>query len=341
MLGMRSRIALRVRAQPRKEYRMGEYRTRILLAVDGSDQAFEAVRYVSQLFAPDRLEVVLFHVMSKIPESFWDIEKNPAFRHKLAPVAAWAMQQERLIREFMERSQQLLVERGVPRRAVSVRILERQAGIARDILREAQNNYDAVVAGRWGMSKLMDLVWGSVANKLVGRLVYAPICVVGGAPQVGKILLAVDGSDEAMRTVDFAATMLQGTEWEITLFHVLRGFEWLSIGHEEAFVPTEQVVDLGDLEADLENAEKAIQTVFEKAMGRFVEVGLNRDRVTTKIVTGAASRAKAIVEEAKNGGYGTIVVGRRGLSRVEEFFIGRVSNKVMQLAKEMAVWVVG
>jgi hypothetical protein len=35
-----------------------------------------------------------------------------------------------------------------------------------------------------------------------------------------------------------------------------------------------------------------------------------------------------------------IVVGRRGLSRVEEFFMGRVSDKVLQLAKEMAVWVV-
>ena len=49
---------------------MGKYKRRILLAVDGSDQAFEAVRYTSQLFPPNRLEVVLFHVMSKIPESF-------------------------------------------------------------------------------------------------------------------------------------------------------------------------------------------------------------------------------------------------------------------------------
>ena len=69
-------------------------RKKILLAVDGSDQAFEAVRYTSQLFPPNRLEVVLFHVMSKIPESFWDIEKNPTFRHQLAPVAAWATQQQ-------------------------------------------------------------------------------------------------------------------------------------------------------------------------------------------------------------------------------------------------------
>jgi nucleotide-binding universal stress UspA family protein len=83
-----------------------------------------------------------------------------------------------------------------------------------------------------------------------------------------------------------------------------------------------------------------MQEVLTEALGKLEKIGFSRDRVTTKIVTGVASRAKAIVEEAKAGGYGTIVVGRRGLSRVEEFFMGRVSNKVIQLAKEMAVWVV-
>ena len=62
--------------------------------------------------------------------------------------------------------------------------------------------------------------------------------------------------------------------------------------------------------------------------------------MTTKIITGAHSRAGAIVQEAKQGGYGTIVVGRTGLSKVRDFFMGRVSNKVVHLAKENAVWVV-
>jgi hypothetical protein len=66
-----------------KELSMGSYDKKLLLAVDGAEQSFEAVRYVSQLFPPKRLEVVLFHVMTKIPDSFWDIEKSPQFRHKL------------------------------------------------------------------------------------------------------------------------------------------------------------------------------------------------------------------------------------------------------------------
>ena len=314
---------------------------RLLIAVDGSEQSFEAVRYASQVLPPGKMKVVLFHVQSKIPESFWDIEKDPSFRHRLAPVAAWAMQQAKAMEEFMERSRKLFVGQGVPREAVDVKIMDREVGIARDITREGQKDYDAVVVGRWGMSKIKDLVWGSIANKVVGHLVQSPLWVVGGSPQPGKYLVALDGSDEAMRAVDYVGTMLAGSECAVTLFHVLRGFEFLSLGFEGAFVPTPEVLGGEELKAEFQRAEEAIKTVCNQAQDRLEQAGVKGAQINTKIVAGAASRAKAIVEEAKNQGYGTIVVGRRGLSRVEEFFMGRVSSKVMQLAKEMAVWVVG
>ena len=303
---------------------MGKYKRRILLAVDGSDQAFETVRYVSQLLPPNRLEVVLFHVTSKIPESFWDIEKNPTFRHQLAPVAVWATQQQTAIHEFMEKSRQLFVEQGVSEKAVTIKTQERQVGIARDIAREAQKDYDSVVVGRWGVSKWKDLVWGSTANKLVGHLIHIPLCVVGGAPEAGKILVALDTSEEAMGTVDYVGTMVDGTDWGVTLFHVIRGLDFV-------------LPETGEI---LQDIEGPVEAFLEKAVGRLEKAGLRPDQISTKTASGVASRAKAIVEEAKNGGYGTIVVGRRGLSRVEEFFMGRVSNKVMQLAQAMAVWVV-
>ena len=319
---------------------MGSHKNKLLLPVDGSEQSFEAVRYASQVFSPKRVEVALFHVMTKIPDSFWDIEKSPTFRHKLAPVTAWASQQEKVIQEFMERSRQLFMDRGVPEEKVSVKIQERKEGVARDIVREAQDGYDAVVVGRWGMSKLKDLVWGSIANKLVGHLVHVPLWVVGGIPHTDRLLVAIDNSAEAMRIVDYVGAMLEGTKRRIELFHVLRDFGFLLTGDEDDFTSGDEIAKSGDVEDDFERAEEAMQEVFTEALGRLEKVGFSKDRVTTKIVTGVASRARAIVEKAKAGGYGTIVVGRRGLSRVEEFFMGRVSNKVIQLAKEMAVWVV-
>lgn len=303
---------------------MGKHEGKILLAVDGSDQAFEAVRYVSQLFPPKRMEVVLFHALSRVPEGFWDVEKSPAFKHKLSSVAAWATRQQTVVQEFMDRARQLFLDRGFPEDKVSVKIEERKKGVARDIIAESQRGYDAVVVGRLGKSQLKDLVWGSVAHKLIGRLTHVPVCVVGGSPQDGKILAALDTSEEATKVLDFAGSMMDITDCELTLLHVIRGLEsWTADASEE-----------------LQNAEKAATTLLEESVDRMERAGLNRDRISTKICSGAASRAEAIVEEARNSGCGTIVMGRRGLSRVKEFFMGRVSKKVLQLAKWTAVWVV-
>jgi nucleotide-binding universal stress UspA family protein len=228
------------------------------------------------------------------------------------------------MQEFMEKSRQLFVEQGFPEEAVSIKSQERQVGIARDIAREAQKDYDLVVVGRLGVSKLKDLVWGSIANKLVGHLSHIPLCVVGGAPEAGKILVALDTSEEATATVDYLGTMVDATDWGIILFHVIRGLDFV-------------LPESGEIVQDIEGA---VEAFLEQAVGRLEKAGLRPDQISTKTVSGVASRAKAIVEEAKDSGCGTIVVGRRGLSRVEEFFMGRVSKKVMQLAQEMAVWVV-
>jgi nucleotide-binding universal stress UspA family protein len=162
--------------------------------------------------------------------------------------------------------------------------------------------------------------------------------VVGGRPQTGKILVALDTSEEAMRTVDFIGAIMNGKYWEVTLFHVIREDDFTSPRYKTSFVLHKEWE--GKVREKFLEAEKSILIVYEEAMKRLQKTGVNPDLIATKTVTGVASRAKAIVDEARKGDFGTIVVGRRGLSRVEEFFMGRVSNKVLQLAKEMAVWVV-
>ena len=293
-------------------------RKKILLAVDGSDQAFETVRYASRLFPTSRIEVVLFHVMSQIPESFWDIEKEPVYRQEAGNTTAWQLQQKKEIRDFMEKARRLFLEQNVSEDTVRVKVQDRKVGIARDIIYESQDDYHGVVVGRWGMSMLKDFLWGSIANKLMGRLIHLPLCVVGGTPQPGKILVAMDASEGAMRALDYVSKIVDYSHWEVTLFHAIRDF------HSDK----------------LSRVEKSMESVLETAGRHLENVGFNRNRIGVRIVTGVHSRAGAIITEALKGGYGTIVVGRRGITHVEEFVMGRVSNKVIHMAREMAVWVV-
>ncbi|MGO9021284.1 MAG: hypothetical protein ACLQVJ_23340 [Syntrophobacteraceae bacterium] len=42
-----------------------------------------------------------------------------------------------------------------------------------------------------------------------------------------------------------------------------------------------------------------------------------------------------------HGGYGAIKVGKPGLSKADEFDMGQVSNKLVQIAKDRALWAAG
>jgi len=132
---------------------------------------------------------------------------------------------------------------------------------------------------------------------------------------------------------------LGGSNYEVTLLHVIRETNFYIWQRErEDYIPSELEESLEERWSEEERGE--MRPVFDEARIRLINAGFNPNRVTTKFIRGVPSRAGVIFEEAKLGRYGSIVVGRRGLSKVEEFFMGRVSNKVLHLAKEMAVWVV-
>jgi nucleotide-binding universal stress UspA family protein len=58
------------------------------------------------------------------------------------------------------------------------------------------------------------------------------------------------------------------------------------------------------------------------------------------VVDGTRSAAQDILDEARNNGCGTIVLGRHGTSMMKEFFMGSVVRKVLDNCHGLAVWVV-
>jgi nucleotide-binding universal stress UspA family protein len=95
-----------------------------------------------------------------------------------------------------------------------------------------------------------------------------------------------------------------------------------------------------DLAALEENGAIQSGAAFKEAVKILTAAGLDQQNISTKTITGVISRAGAIVNMAEKGGWGTIVVGRRGLSSVSDFFMGRVSNKVIHAGRKDTVWVV-
>jgi nucleotide-binding universal stress UspA family protein len=306
---------------------------KLLVAIDGSDQALDAVRYIKNMLGPEGVQVVLYHALRQIDQAFYDMGINPMGRTRMADIAAWEREQRRGIEESMVHGRKILEEAGFDGKAIRVEMHPAKVDIARDILLEAQSGYSAVVMGRWGVSRLKDIVVGSTALKLIQKSQEVPVWMVGGKPKPGKLLLAYDGSEGADKAVSHVAQMAVGGSFDITLMTVLKGFGGSQGVHEAIFGGVGEKGLMAEVDQEL-------RAKLDSAKNRMVAAGVPAGRIQTDLQTGAVSRSGAIYDTAKHRGFGTIVVGRRGLSRIQEFYMGRVGNKVMQMAREMAIWVV-
>ncbi len=296
---------------------------RLLLTVDGSERALQTVRYAGEEDAFRGMKIDLFHVFNSIPDAYYDLEKEPKSVKVVRHVRSWEAEQKKNIRRYMDTARQMLVDAGHPETAVEVKIQNRKKGVARDIIIEAHNGYDAVLVRRRGFTQLNNITVGSVTNKLLEKLAFIPVLIAGRKPINKKVLVAVDGSPGATRAVQFVADMLGRLDgYQVRLLHVIRGGSQL---------------DLAALE---ENGAMDTSAVFKAPMNILTAAGFDPQHISTKTVTGVISRAGAIVNMASRGGWGTIVVGRRGLSSVSDFFMGRVSNKVVHAGRKETVWIV-
>ena len=302
---------------------------KILVLVDGTEHSLQTVQYVGKFLPPENLQVVLFHVFCGVPECYWDIGREPQHKSAISQLKAWEFQQKKNIDAYLEQARQLLLDNCFPDASGEIKINKRQIGVARDILKEAAEGYSAVVLRRRGVGIFEGIV-GSIANKLISKLTFLPIIITGQLAPVKKILMAVDGSPTSTQAVEFVVDFLGSAGYEVCLFHVIRGFGTVLPANPEFIIPVDSV--------ELLKSEMAV--IFDDLKEKLVSAGVEPEKISEKIVEGVYSRSGAIAKEAKEGGYGAIVVGRRGLSRVEEFFIGRVSNKVIHSARDHTVWVI-
>lgn len=300
-----------------------------LVALDGSKESMATVDYVANVMYPSETQVRLFHVFSRIPESYWDFDPHPESDVWMKNLRTQEEAHEKEVKNFMNKALKRLLKADFREQLVSVEIHDRVNGIARDIIAEAKNNYHAVIMGRTGTGKLPGLAAGSVTSKILPALPSLHICVVAGKPQDGNILVAIDGSEGSMRAVDYLCSLKVRNNREVILFHAMR-----HIGFTKS-QPLQEIEKMV-----WRDAKKTIEPVIAEATKRLVGAGLAKSKIRRKIVTGVNSRAGALIEEAKQSKCSTIMVGRTGVSQVEAFNIGRVSNKVIHQAKNAAVWVI-
>lgn len=126
-----------------------------------------------------------------------------------------------------------------------------------------------------------------------------------------KVLIACDGSDSAKRALEIAVE-LAPKEAAISVVSVVEGLP--QVGRAAAMILPEDE---------------------EESRRRLAEAGkaLAEHGVVAELVERRGDAATAILDEAEKEGTDLIVMGTRGRSTIERWFLGSVSSKVLQHAR--------
>jgi nucleotide-binding universal stress UspA family protein len=145
-----------------------------------------------------------------------------------------------------------------------------------------------------------------------------------------NILIAVDDSENSRRAVHYVGFLLgRAADVHATLLHVIPE-------PEEDYFP-----EAAQKERWIDNYRRRMTKVLADYRQMLVEAGFPESAVEQQLpLRFCPSMAECILSERKQRRYGTVVVGRQGLSRKEEFLFGSISSKIVNHARHCAVWVV-
>ncbi len=168
--------------------------------------------------------------------------------------------------------------------------------------------------------------------------------VAEGNTVFSRVLVAVDDSDHTTRALRYVGTLLRDAgDVHVTLFHVLRPMPRELLEHggsEDPRVEARLAENMKKEQADWVKSESLVEyPILGKALEVLGETGFPLDRVMLKFGH-EDDVARNILEEARNGGYGTIVVTRHGSNGLKRFLGGGITDKLLRDATGLTLWVV-
>jgi len=306
---------------------------KVLIAVDDSRHSENALRYAASLHETvNDLNYVLFHVQPTISQYLLDEARTkPGANAKLEKLMR---KNHQAAQTLLEKYKVLLTSQGVPDTDIEKLTLPRKSGVAKDILDYGTAmQYDAILLGRRGLSGLAETFLGSVSANIVDNSPLIPVWLVDEKGPSEEVIVAVDGSESSLRAVDHLAFMLGGnTDVNLSFFHV--------VPRLKDFCPIDFAdTDSAELETIIQQGDQAcVDRFFAHARNKLGESGIHDSQIKIHVKARGFRVGKAVLEAYRQGKYGTLVIGRRGMDK--KFFTGSVSRYLINQFSDGALWVV-
>jgi nucleotide-binding universal stress UspA family protein len=151
-----------------------------------------------------------------------------------------------------------------------------------------------------------------------------------------KILLAIDGSEQSLITVRYIGRVIS-KQAQMVLFRVMgeapEAFRDMNID------PSASKVEY-PLYVWKVHQKEIVNEFITKAREILVDSGMAQDAVAVKTKTITAGIARDIINESYQD-YTALVIGRTGVSKIEEITMGSVATKLVEVVSHIPLIVVG
>jgi nucleotide-binding universal stress UspA family protein len=300
-------------------------RKKLILAVDSSPHSNAAIELVAGLDLPASTAV---HVLAVAPE-LWSpgalgAEEARVIRETLARIRSRnrvaAQQLAARVAEGLRRGR---ADDNPADLAIATEIQERRAAEA--ILdRAATLPADLIAIGARGLSAPGEFGLGATAHKVAA---HATCAVLIAKPPVhappSSVVLAVDGSPEAQRAVEWVRALALPCSAEVAVISVAE-----VVGDFPADAAGEREYARG---ADLALMQRAqLHTAETQVWAALDQLQMSRAQV--RPIVRAGQPAAEIVRIAQEQDADLLVIGARGQTRAEPFPLGGVAEKLVRFA---------
>lgn len=273
-----------------------------LLAVDGSDNSYEAVRALKYLRRSDQL--ILLHALD-VP--------RPAYPMMMPEVADELYRTiERSVKEdgerLLDRMQSLLPLHAGP----ATKLLE--TGSPADIILSTaeQEGVDLIVMGARGVGPIKERLFGSVSHRVLTQAPCAKLIVNGPVKAMKQVLIPLQGTEDMEAAIRFLQLKPFNEAVELALLTALPS------------VRPPWPVDTAAAEQLEDRALKSARDFIEDAAQKLRGLGY---QTRGRAVLGTP--VEAILQEAEGLRSDLIIMGSRGRKGVTRFVLGSVSHAVL------------
>jgi nucleotide-binding universal stress UspA family protein len=313
---------------------------KILLAVDGSERAFEAVSIVGTLIKdhPD-LHLVIFHCVQQMS----GLLPGELCGGLGASCALSATDQERLGRAVLEETNRRLHAAGFPENRTTFKVKKDSADPAQDILAEAESGrIQTIAVGRRGLNQLQTLLLGSVSTKVAQYARHHTVWIVDTPVYESPgVLVAMEGAPDVQALTAYLAKFLAPIPGvEFTLIHLVPPLPPTFWDDGHILDHAEQKDRRDYIEKWRSESRQKMRRLMSEGRDLLIERGVPEKNVTIVLQPMKEGIARDLLNEVEAKKHQLVVMGKRSFLEKKPFLMGSHANKILQNLKRAVLCLV-